>query len=232
MNRKQAQHDAAVLPRIQELKAQGRSLREIADLLQQEGVPPPRRGGRWSHPAVGRILSRAERPRPEEASPPPPPAEEASPPPPPAEEPPALARQRQESEDQTVSAVEQLGARVQDKLGAIETQVDKRIAALNWSVAQVWVRPACVGLAICLGLTLASWGLTVGLTYSIASKLEERATLQREIARQQATLRQLEKQTWGVGYQETEDGRFLVLPMESNGNWKMGDKPAVRLPHQ
>ena len=131
-----------------------------------------------------------------------------------------------------MSAVEQLGARVQDKLGAIETQVDKRIAALNWSVAQVWVRPVCVGLAICLGLTLASWGLTAGLTYSIASKLEERATLQREIAQQQATLRQLEKKTWGVGYQETEDGRFLVLPMESNGNWKMGDKPAVRLPQQ
>ena len=86
MNRKQAQHDAAVLPRIQELKAQGRSLREIADRLQQEGVPPPRRGGRWSHPAVGRILGRAERPRPEEASPPPSLAEEASPPPSLAEE--------------------------------------------------------------------------------------------------------------------------------------------------
>ena len=66
MNKKQAQHDAAVLPRIQELQAEGRSLREIADRLQQEGVPPPRRGGRWTHTAVTRILNRTDHPRPEE----------------------------------------------------------------------------------------------------------------------------------------------------------------------
>ena len=45
MNRKQAEHDRTVLPRIQELKAEGRSLRGIAEQLQRDGVPTARRGG-------------------------------------------------------------------------------------------------------------------------------------------------------------------------------------------
>lgn len=69
MNRKQAQHDHAALPRIRELKAEGRSLREIADQLQKEGVPPPPRGRQWHHKAVDRILARAAT-RPEEVPPP------------------------------------------------------------------------------------------------------------------------------------------------------------------
>ena len=56
----QARHDAAVLPRIRDLEAAGLSLREIADQLQADGLPPPRRGGRWSATAVKRILGRAQ----------------------------------------------------------------------------------------------------------------------------------------------------------------------------
>ena len=82
MNSKQVQHDATVLPRIRELKAGGLSLRQIADRLQQEGVPAPRRGGRWSHKAVSRILARADLARPEE---------EAGPEPPTSTRPPAVS---------------------------------------------------------------------------------------------------------------------------------------------
>ena len=78
MNKKQAQHDAAVLPRIHELQAEGRSLRDIAAHLQQEGVPPPRRGGRWNHSAVGRILARADHSQPEESEHPAPPQDGVS----------------------------------------------------------------------------------------------------------------------------------------------------------
>ena len=67
----QSRHDPAVLPRIRELRAEGRSLREIAAILQDEGVPPLRRGGRWNHKAVERLLARAGGRTPiEEASPP------------------------------------------------------------------------------------------------------------------------------------------------------------------
>ena len=80
-----------------------------------------------------------------------------------------------------------------------------------------------------LGLSGGGWVIGKGLTYSIESYRKERATLQREIAAQQAAVRELEKQTWGVGYQETEQGRFLTLPAGSATGWRVGDKPAVRL---
>ena len=63
----QARHDAAVLPRIRDLEAAGQSLREIADQLQADGFPPPRKGSRWSHIAVKRILERAGKAHPQTA---------------------------------------------------------------------------------------------------------------------------------------------------------------------
>ena len=55
-----ARHDAAALPRIRDLASAGLSLREIADQLDADGLPPPRRGSRWSPTAVKRILDRAD----------------------------------------------------------------------------------------------------------------------------------------------------------------------------
>ena len=55
-----ARHDEAALPRIRDLAASGLSLREIADQLDADGLPPPRRGSRWSPTAVKRILDRAD----------------------------------------------------------------------------------------------------------------------------------------------------------------------------
>jgi DNA invertase Pin-like site-specific DNA recombinase len=47
------------LGRIKALHAEGKSLRDIADLLNREGVAP-QRGGRWSHSSVVRILGRTK----------------------------------------------------------------------------------------------------------------------------------------------------------------------------
>lgn len=135
MNSKQAEHDRAVLPRIRELKAEGRSLREIADHLQDEGVPPPRRGGQWNHKAVDRILARADQTQPEEASPPPPPSEQpsaqAEQPPPPAEPPPAPAPQFQKIEEQLGNAEEELRARIQQSTERLGKDVDQMGAGVQ-----------------------------------------------------------------------------------------------------
>ena len=48
------------------------------------------------------------------------------------------------------------------------------------------------------------------LAYTIESQREERAALQLEIEQQQATVRELEKKTWGVGLAELENGRCLL----------------------
>ena len=65
----QARHDAATLPRIRDLEADGLSLRQIADQLQQDGIPSPGGVGKWSHIAVKRILERAAQEHPHSAGP-------------------------------------------------------------------------------------------------------------------------------------------------------------------
>ena len=65
----QTRHDAATLPRIRDLEADGLSLRQIADQLQQDGIPSPGGVGKWSHIAVKRILERAEQEHPHSAGP-------------------------------------------------------------------------------------------------------------------------------------------------------------------
>lgn len=55
----------------------------------------------------------------------------------------------------------------------------------------------------------------------------------REITRQQDALQRMNAKTWGVSYQEGQDGRFLVLPagMAADTNWTMdeGKRHAVKL---
>ena len=191
MNRKQAEHDRTVLPRIRELMAEGRSLRRIAQQLEDEGFPTARPGGRWTHIAVGRILGRAERTPPEEASPPPPQAEQPPRPPeqtpPPAEPPPAPTPPRQESAAQHEAALQQLSTRYQEALqremGSIVSVTAQEATAVRHVVVRLWFWVAVGGVLLLGSLTLGTWGLAAGLTASIESKLKERDKLKVEIAR-------------------------------------------------
>ena len=144
-----------------------------------------------------------------------------------------IAAQRQEIEAQTVSELQQLSksfqASAQHELHTIADVMEQQSKVLSWSLSRLWLRPACVGLALMLGVSAGGWMIGQGLTYRIENYREERDKLRTEIAAQEATVRELEKKTWGVGYQETAEGRFLILPEGSQRNWKVGDKPAVRL---
>ena len=123
-----------------------------------------------------------------------------------------------------------MGARVQDKIETAESQVDERIDTLNWSFTRLWVRPVFLSLAICLGVLLAGWGVVKAVAYRIDSQRATLAEIKSDIEEQQATLRELEQDTWGVGYREFENGRFLVLPEDSLRTWEVDGKPAVKLP--
>lgn len=228
------------LQRLHTLRAEGLSLRDIAAQLYKEAIPPPAGRKSWNHVLVNECL---EHPPPPEraaapAEPPPAPAEPLPAPTPPlqkieeqlgkAEE--QLSARIQQSEKRLGKAVDQMGARVQDKIETAESQVDERLNTLNWSLTRLWVRPLCVSVAACLGVLLAAWGVVEVVTYRIDSQRETLAELKSDIAEQQATLRELEQDTWGVGYREFEDGRFLVLPEDSLRNWEVGGKPAVKLP--
>ena len=176
-------------------------------------------------------MARADRPQPQEASPPaipaeppPPPTEQAAaqaePPPPPAEPPAGAAPARQESEAQTQAqheaALQQLSTGYQEamkrELGSIASVTAQEAKAVRHVVVRLWFWFAVGGVLLIGSLTLGTWGLAAGLTTSIESKLKERAALTREIEQQQATLRELEKETWGVGFHDTVGGKYLSWP--------------------
>ena len=99
-------------------------------------------------------------------------------------------------------------------------------AAVRRRFARLWLWIAGLGVVLILSLSLGSWGIGVWVTSSLQSYREERAALKREIADQQATVRQLEQQTWGVGYLETETGNYLTWPgdnerpyLSMDGKW-------------
>ena len=144
-----------------------------------------------------------------------------------------IAAQNQEIEQQTVSELKKLSvscqASVQHELSTITNVMVQQSALVRRSFAQLLFWIVSLSLALIVSLSLGSWGLGQWLTYSIESHLKQRSALQADIAAQQATLRQIEAQTWGVGYQETETGRFLTLPASSETGWKLGGKPAVLL---
>jgi hypothetical protein len=50
---------ANILPLVQPLRADGKSLREIADVLNARGVPTAR-GGKWAPTQISDILKRAK----------------------------------------------------------------------------------------------------------------------------------------------------------------------------
>lgn len=144
-----------------------------------------------------------------------------------------LAAQREAIEAQTVSALQQLStscqACVRTELHTISSVMAEQSALVRRSLARLWFWSGSLGVALVVGVSLGSWGLGLWLTSSLERQLAERSALQAEIAAQHATLSQLEHQTWGVGYQETEQGRFLTLPPGSKPGWQLGGRPAVRL---
>ncbi|MCY3944467.1 MAG: hypothetical protein OXG18_12025 [Gemmatimonadetes bacterium] len=99
-----------------------------------------------------------------------------------------------------------------DELGTVESQLQEKVAAVRRLSTWLWLRPVAVGGAICLAVGGAGWGYVTWLKASIESHRAERGKLQVEIARQHATLRELEKQTWGVGFVEAETRKFITWP--------------------
>ena len=80
---------------------------------------------------------------------------------------------------------------------------------MRHDVVRLWFWFAVGGVLKIGSLTLGNWGLAAGLTTSIESKMIERAALTLEIEQQQATLRELEKETWGVGIHDTVTGKYI-----------------------
>ena len=144
-----------------------------------------------------------------------------------------IAAQHQEIAAQTVSELQQLSvscqASVQHELRTIVSVMAQQSALVRRSFARLLFWIVSLSVALVLSLSLGSWGLGQWLASSIESHLKQRSALQAEIAAQQATLRQIEAQTWGVGYLETSEGPVLTLPKNSEPYRIQGGGWAVRL---
>ena len=69
------------------------------------------------------------------------------------------------------------------------------------------------------------------LASGIPACLQIRSEWEAEMAEQRLTIQQLQETTWGVRFQEAENGRSLVLPQgtEPATGWTVDGQPAVRL---
>ena len=92
----------------------------------------------------------------------------------------------------------------------IEKSYRQRTAALNKHGLTVVIAAALVGLAIYGGV----WGLAQWSAKGLRADL---VNLERQTAREEAILENLEAQTWGVELFKSQEGqRYVVLPMGAN----------------
>ena len=201
---------AATLARVKELIDAGHSFRQIAEILESEGVPPAGPRSKWHHANVRWCLDELERQSGAVA------AWGLSP-----ELRARLAAQGQEIEGLTVAALQRLStsvqAAVEDELDTIRSETARQTAAVRRSFARLWIWLVYVGLAICLGLAVGGWGIGVWLTKDIKEARAELVAIEADIKDGKEMLRQLDQKTGGLEVVETEEGRLLI--------WARGGEP-------
>ena len=132
----------------------------------------------------------------------------------------------------------ELKAITKAELSTIEKDMKYQSFILTKILGKFWLMPAGVGLSLCLGIFIGSWGVAQYLSSRIGQRqetldyLEERIDSQvAEIQQQQQTLEKIQKKTAGITITQTELGTFLTLPSYStlNPGWKCQGKPCLKL---
>ena len=163
-----------------------------------------------------------------------------------------LKRRNREIEEVTASELRGLAASLQgvasDALRTIASDTERQAAdvrrdlsrgwrgvreeaeTLREHLKRAWLRPLAIGLSLCLGISLGSWGLMRWLSREVEGLLQEKARLGVEIEEQERTLEVLREKTWGVYLHEGSKGRYVVLPRgaELDTGWTIGGRPSVR----
>ena len=124
---------------------------------------------------------------------------------------------------------------LQTHAAKLQNQAKETFSALPIAVEQAGkkIRSTCLQMALLLlGLAIVVCGGSVGFfVWSTESLREERKQLDVEVRAAQASLEKMQANTWGLTFQESEKGRFIVLPegMTSETNWTVGKRDAIRL---
>jgi hypothetical protein len=124
---------------------------------------------------------------------------------------------------------------LQTHAAKLQNEAKETFSALPIAVEQAGkkIRSTCLQMALLLlGLAIVVCGGSVGFfVWSTESLREERKQLDVEVRAAQASLEKMQANTWGLTFQESEKGRFIVLPegMTSETNWTVGKRDAIRL---
>ena len=124
---------------------------------------------------------------------------------------------------------------LQTHAAKLQNEAKETFSALPIAVEQAGkkIRSTCLQMALLLlGLAIVVCGGSVGFfVWSTESLREERKQLDVEVRAAQASLEKMQANTWGLTFQESEKGRFIVLPegMTSETNWTVGKSAAIRL---
>ena len=155
----------------------------------------------------------------------------------------ARLRRRMEDEDRETTAIaerelrtfgETLNASANDTLRITEAAMAAQVGRMHGLLWRGWIRSLVVGLCVCLGIFVGSWGLTQWQSSRVQRLVERQEALRLAIAQEQQTLEHLQAQTWGVWLHEAEDGgRYVVLPQGTlaveEWPWTVHGHSAVRL---
>lgn len=124
---------------------------------------------------------------------------------------------------------------LQTHAAKLQNEAKETFSALPVAVEQAGKKIRSTGLQMALlllGLAIVVCGGSVGFfVWSTESLREERKQLDVEVRAAQASLEKMQANTWGLTFQESEKGRFIVLPegMTSETNWTVGKRDAIRL---
>ena len=146
-----------------------------------------------------------------------------------------MEQERQEIESVTANELRRLGENLRH-IASEERRITAAVTGdaigrLRGMLLWGWLRPLVIGVLLSIGLCVGSWGAMQWLWWQIESRIETKASLEREIEQQRETVERLQQSTWGIRLQETPEGRFVVLPPETLDAppWTVGGRPAVRL---
>ncbi len=102
---------------------------------------------------------------------------------------------------------------------------------LCWSIGQRWLMVSLIALAAITGVTLGGWGLTKLVERKVLSLHREISQLQDQQTQLEATVKQLQAETWGLELLEAQEGRFIVLPPNTTAKtgWTRGKRQAIKV---
>ncbi len=103
--------------------------------------------------------------------------------------------------------------------------------SLRKSLTTVWLRTTALGICLLLGLSLGAWGLTAIMSTHISDLWQQIKKLRETETQLQATIANLEQQSWGIRLEQHENGRFIVLPPKASiePGWTIHNRKAFKL---